>query len=324
MTPATRVVADLLVLRPGERLAIVHDDANREIALAFEHAAQEARAQPTRLEMEQIAPRPWTGCPRQVLGAISSSDATLLAAAVAEGEYDARLAMVGAAATARARHIHMVGVSRRAFVASMASSTARVFDLLRELAAAIRPSSRIRVASGAGTRLEVQMAPHLRWFQNGSAVRPGEWMTVPYGALVSSPASVRGVYVADGAVGGTRAGSLAKRPVTLRLEAGRVVSVECRDLAMRDHVARFVAEGHNRDRVGLVGLGANIGIVEPLGEITHDENMPGVHLSLGEPLAQRTHANWSAHGQLAFAAAGMDVELDGVPLVRQGRYLRFV
>ena len=62
----------------------------------------------------------------------------------------------------------------------------------------------------------------------------------------------------------------------------------------------------------------------PLGEIIHDENMPGVHLSLGETFQQRTGATWAAHGQLAFAAGELDVDLDGQPLVRHGRYVRFV
>jgi leucyl aminopeptidase (aminopeptidase T) len=325
MTPAARVIDELLVLRAGERLLIVHDEANADIAAGFERAASEARALTTRLQMEPLAPRPWTTCPTKVLAAVPAADATILAAVAVDGEYDARLALVTAAAAARARHVHMVGVSRRAFVASMGTTTARVFGLLDALRAQLRPKSRFTIRSAAGTRLEIEMAPHLRWFANGNAVRAGQWVNVPYGALVSSPANVRGVYVADAAMGGAlgaRVGLLTGRPVRLTITDNRVTGVECRDVSVKDYVGRFVAQATGHDRIGLVGLGANIGILSPLGEIIHDENMPGVHLALGEPFPLKTGATWSAHGQLAFAATDMDVDLDAQPLIRRSRHVR--
>jgi leucyl aminopeptidase (aminopeptidase T) len=108
------------------------------------------------------------------------------------------------------------------------------------------------------------------------------------------------------------------------IEAGRVRRVECRDIAIKRYVETFLGDGQGHDRVGLVSLGANLGILSPLGELLHDENMPGLHLSLGEPYPGRTGATWTSHGQLAFASGGADVDLDGEPLVRRGRYVRFV
>jgi len=327
MTPAARVVEDLLVVVPGERVVIVHDVANAEISLAFEHAAVERGATVERIDLEGMVPRPWSSCPASVLAALSSASATLVTVSNEEGEYDVRHALVMAAVAARARHIHMVGVSRRAFVGSMMANCARVFDLIHALRAAVRPTAKILVRTAAGTNVEIDMAPHLRWFANGNAVRPGQWMNVPYGSLVTSPASVSGTYVADAAVGGglgAKHGVLSRRPIRLTLEAGRVKGIECPDSTLRDYAARFVAEAQGHDRVGLVSIGTNLGILSPLGEIIHDENMPGVHLALGEPFPTRTGATWTSHGQLAFALSDSDVDLDGQPLIRHGRYVRFV
>jgi leucyl aminopeptidase (aminopeptidase T) len=158
-------------------------------------------------------------------------------------------------------------------------------------------------------------------------VRAGQWIKVPYGAQVTSPASVIGTYVADAAMSGAlgaRRGLLSARPVRLTIEAGRVRSVESHDAELKSYVEKFIAEGQNRDRVGLLNLGANVGIVAPIGELIHDEQMPGVHLALGEPMATQSGATWTAHGQLSFAMADADVDLDGVPLIRRGRYVRFV
>src|SRR5262249_380120 len=147
-----------------------------------------------------------------------------------DGEYNARAAFVQAAMAARAKHVHMVGVSRRAFTAAMASPVARIFELVASLKAAMRPTSKLIVRSAQGTNAEIDMGPHLRWFANGNVVRPGQWINVPHGALVTSPASVNGVYVVDASIGGAlgaRTGSLASRPIRIVFEAGRVKSVDC-------------------------------------------------------------------------------------------------
>lgn len=327
MTPAARVVDELLSVEFGERMIIIHDEANAEIALAFEHAAIERGGRVERMPWGTVARRPLTLCPDAILAAIPGAAATALAVTLEEGEYNARHALVSAASLARTRHVHMIGTGRKAFVASMMANTSRVFELLQSLRGTMRPTSRFAVRSAAGTHLDIDMAPHLRWFASGHIVRPGHWINVPFGALISSPASANGVYVADAALGGgigARVGPLDGRAIRLTIKAGRIERVDCRDLSIKRYVESFIASDSGHERVGLVNLGANIGILTPLGEIVHDENMPGMHLSLGEPFAMRTGANWTSHGQLAFASVSSDVDLDDEPLIRRGRYVRFV
>ncbi|WP_136971887.1 MULTISPECIES: aminopeptidase [Polyangium] len=327
MTPAARVLDELVALEMNERLLIVHDRQNEAVARAFEQVALERRARVDRIDAEAVAPRPWGRCPQEVLAALPGADVTLFAATYEEGEYDARHSFVTMATANRARHVHIVGTSRRAFVNSMLASSTRVFDLIGALRDAVKPHSRIQVRSQVGTSLEVEMAPNLRWFANGSTIRSGQWLNVPYGALVTSPAQVTGTYVVDASMGGgygSRLGSLSSRPIRLTFDGGRVQRVECRDAAVKAYIEKFIGEAMGHDRVGLLSLGANIGIAAPLGELIHDENMPGVHLALGENFAARTGALWTSHGQLSFAAADTDVDLDGEPLIRHGRYVRLV
>jgi leucyl aminopeptidase (aminopeptidase T) len=327
MTPATRVVEELLGLVANDRLVVVHDRANVELALAFEHAAVERQAKVTCLDWQELASRPWTACHPTIERALSQCTTSILCISNEEGEYDARHGLVAAATRARARHVHMVGTSRLAFLAATSASSARIFSLTRDIRLAMRPTSRISARSVSGTRLEVEMAPHLRWFSNGDAVRPGQWINVPFGALVTTPYLASGVFAADAAVGGgtgARAGLLARKPIKLTFDGGRLKSVDCNDVALKRYVEGFAASGPNRDRLGLVSLGTNLGILTPLGEIIHDENLPGIHVALGEPFPAQSGATWTAHGQLAFASASSDVDLDGTPLIRLGRYVRFV
>ena len=326
-TPAQRVLDELVQLDRNERLVIVHDQANESIANAFELAGLERGARVVRVDAEAAEPRPWVRCPQEALDAAASADATIFVTTSEEGEYDARHAFVTASMAARARHVHMVGTSRRAFIGSLVTNPQRIFDLMAALRAALRPQSRLQVRSPAGTLLEVEMAPHLRWFSMGNPLQRGQWLNVPYGALVSSPASVTGTYVVDTSMGGglgSRLGSLANRPIRIVFDAGKVKSIDCRDSNVESYVKKFIGEGIGHDRVGLIQLGANIGVAAPLGEYLYDQVMPGVHLCLGDPLAPRTGAHWNAYGQLPFAVADCDVDIDGEPLIRHGRYVRLV
>jgi hypothetical protein len=78
---------------------------------------------------------------------------------------------------------------------------------------------------------------------------------------------------------------------------------------------------HNLERVGLVMLGTNVGILAPVGEALCDQNLPGLHLSFGGTFPEMTGATWTAKSQLTMTCAASDVDLDGLPLLRSGRYM---
>jgi hypothetical protein len=60
---------------------------------------------------------------------------------------------------------------------------------------------------------------------------------------------------------------------------------------------------------------------EATGEIVSDQNLPGLHIGFGATFPELTGAAWDATTQLPMTATGADVDLDGAPLLRQGRYL---
>lgn len=327
MTPASRIVEDLLAINWGEHFVVVHDQANVDIARALEEAAYDKKARVTRVDWDALASRPWRTCPPEVLGPLASAAASALVVRTEEGEYDARAQLIQAVVQARSRHVHIVGSTRNAISASVAASPSRVFEVSAAVKSLLRPTSKIVARSAAGTQLEIEMAPHLRWTENGEVVRPGLWINVPFGSLIASPHVVRGVYIADAAIGGavgSKFGSLAGRPIRLVFENGRLSDYASSDPRARIAIQHFLQSAPDHDRAALVSLGTNIGLQSPLGEIVHDQNMPGLHLSLGETYPARTGATWTSHGQLSFAAASMDVDVDGAPIVRSGRFVRFV
>jgi hypothetical protein len=120
---------------------------------------------------------------------------------------------------------------------------------------------------------------------------------------------------------GAAAGLLKSRPVRVEIEEGVCKNVTCVDTALRRDVLAFLAREHQLNRVGTITLGTNVGIVEPIGEYVCDQNIPGLHIAFGSIAPQLTGAPFQTRAQLTMTCAGANVDLDGVPLLRNGRYV---
>jgi leucyl aminopeptidase (aminopeptidase T) len=155
-------------------------------------------------------------------------------------------------------------------------------------------------------------------------IRPGRWENLPSGELMTAPAHVQGVFVADGSIGGpfgAAAGLLSSNPVRFEIEDSVVKRVECSDIGLQREVEGFMRRDLYADHVGTVILGTNIGITAPVGELVCDQNLPGLHLSLGSTFPEKTGGANRTRAQLTMTCARADVDLDGAPLVRAGRYM---
>jgi aminopeptidase len=97
--------------------------------------------------------------------------------------------------------------------------------------------------------------------------------------------------------------------------------VTCSDRALQREIESYLQREHNLTRVGSISLGTNVGILEPTGELIADQNLPGLHLSFGSTVPEQTGAKWTTRAQLPMTGAESDVDLDGMPLLRSGRYM---
>jgi leucyl aminopeptidase (aminopeptidase T) len=201
---------------------------------------------------------------------------------------------------------------------------ARILDTTRAVRVRLRPDSKLRLRSAAGSDIEVKLDASHRWAEQVGVLRPGRAESLPSGALVTTPADVRGVFVADASVGGqagAAAGLLERIPVRFEIEGGFCKTVRSPDRGLQRGIEELLRREHNLDRVGLVILGTNVGIVRPVGEAVCDQNVPGLHLGFGCPLSDQTGATWSTRAHLTITGASADVDLDGAPLLRSGRYM---
>jgi hypothetical protein len=321
---ARRVLEGSLGLVRGESVLLVLDEARKELGPALEEVARSAGAEPELLVLEELGPRPVRSVPPAVLQAMERVQASVLLVGFHEGEQPMRAELVQAAQSRGLRHAHMVGVTRRSLLAGFSVDPARIVEASRAVRLRLRPDSRLRLRSPAGSDLEVVVHPDHRWLEHVGAIRPGRWENLPAGELVTAPRTVNGVFVADGSIGGhvgATAGHLERKPVRVEIDDGVVTRVSCPDLGLQREVESFVRRERGSDRVGTVIVGTNVGIVAPIGEPLCDQNVPGLHLSLGANFSAMTGAPPTTGLQLTLTGGRADLDLDGVPIVRSGRYM---
>src|SRR5262249_14414067 len=124
-----------------------------------------------------------------------------------------------------------------------------------------------------------------------------------------------------GAQFGAAAGLLTSRPVRVEIDDGVCKGIECTDLGLQRDVRTFLGREHQLSRVGTITLGTNIGMLEPTGEYVCDQNIPGLHIGFGSIIPDLTGAAFQTRAQLTMTCARAHVDLDGAPLLRNGRYL---
>jgi leucyl aminopeptidase (aminopeptidase T) len=320
------LVQTALRLRAGERLVLVEDAASIAIADELASVAESCGAWVKRARLDRMgsaggAGRPHKVVPDLLLYALHDSDSSVFLASALPAELPMRQALLHVVRQRSLRHAHMPGISQAAFVSGMRIDYAQVERVGKRVLARLRDARRIFTESAAGTSLRVDLAPKSRWFAQFGILEPGKWGNLPAGAIYTSPANASGVFVADASLGeffGAREGLLRANPVRLLVDAGRIVDVEARSPQLRREIEAMFAVSPNSDRIGLVAIGINPGIDAPAGDALVDQNVPGLHIGIGDPAAKATGATWSAPTCFAACQAASRVLVDGDVVIEGG------
>jgi leucyl aminopeptidase (aminopeptidase T) len=221
------------------------------------------------------------------------------------------------------RHAHLPGITPSAFAAGLRLDYEKVAAWGRMLFRRLEFARNVHTTSELGTDLALTFGPDPRWVPRLGMLAPGKWANFPAGAIYASPSSADGVLVVNASLGeyfGAREGLLRHKPVVLTLEAGRVVKVEAPlSPELETEVRQMLSFAPNSDRVGLVAIGVNEGIDAATGEAVVDQNLPGLHLFIGDPSGRATGVKWSARTSFAACQAGSSVTIEGMPAIDQGR-----
>lgn len=321
---ARRILEGSLSIVPGERALVIVDRARADLVPPLVEIAKLSGAKCEVLVLEDMGIRPLRDLTPAIEDALRRAQATVFLVGFVEGEQPMRLQFLERVRELGLRHAHMVGVTRTAMLAGFSVDPTRILDATRAVRMRLRPSSVLRARSHAGTDLTVKLNPAHRWAEHVGVIRPGRWENLPSGELMTAPEHVEGIFVCDASLGGpfgAQAGLLARTPLRIEVEDSAVKHVACNDSSVQRGIEAFIAQDRYAGRVGTVILGTNVGLLHPIGELVCDQNLPGLHMSLGSTFSDATGAAPTTTAQLSLTSSGGDVDLDGAPLLRAGRYM---
>lgn len=322
---ARTVVVSALGVGAGERFVVFTDEGSARVGDALGEAAREVGAAVEMCRLDELAARPLKALPDDVCRTMSRAAASAFVASAPHDELGMRQQILHIVGRHGVRHAHMPNVSRLAFARGLRTNYAALERNGRILEQRLAGARELIVRSYFGTDLRVELDPDRRWFPQLGVIQPGRWSNLPAGALYATPSDVNGRFTANASLGeffGAREGLLVDKPVVFDIEHCRVVRVRAeRSLALQRDVSLMLSASENSNRIGLVALGVNSGIASPTGEALVDQNMPGLHLAIGDPAARVTGASWQAPTSFAACQSGADVIAGDVYVIRRGRFV---
>jgi leucyl aminopeptidase (aminopeptidase T) len=321
---AKNAVETCLAIRPGENVALVFDEPSREVAAGLAYALAEQHANWTGYCVEDYAPRPLTGAPKEVLEGLEAADAGILCFQPLPGELGARKQIVGVVERRQIRYAHMVSVTPQIMREGMRADYTQVDRLSDRLRERMRSATVLKVSTKGGTSITATFDPALDWVKTSGLISPRYWSNLPAGEVFTTPARVDGTFVCDGTAGdhfNAKYGSLEETPMVLELEAGRLKCVACERRDLKEEFWSYCHTDENSDRVGELAFGTNLGLREMIGVLLQDEKLPGVHLAFGDPYGSQTHAKWQSQTHVDVLTRNCDVWIDEDQVIKKGRYV---
>lgn len=323
MPGAKNAVEVCLAVRAGERVVVVADEVSRSVAASLERALKEQAADFTGLLLEDFGPRPMQGAPEAVLDALERTDVGVLCVTPQPGELSARMAIVRVVERRQIRYAHMIGVTPEIMQQGMRADYRKVDELSDKLRQRMLHAETLTVKTSAGTSFSAHFDRDLDWVKTSGLISPRYWSNLPAGEVFTTPATVDGTFVCDATAGdyfNGKYGDLQATPLTMNIEGGRLVKVDCARKDLEEEFWKYTHTDENSDRVGELAFGTNLGLQEMIGILLQDEKFPGVHIAFGDPYGSQTHADWKSRTHVDVLTRNCDVWIDEEQVIDQGKY----
>jgi len=321
---ARNAIRTCLRVRPEEHVVIVTDRETEDIAASLADQVNDTGAPVEVHIMEDYGDRPMLALPAPIARALEHADVSIYAGQPKPGELAFRRALTAIVDRRQIRHAHMVSISRRIMVEAMRANFDEVDAISCRLRDRAEKARRIVATSPAGSRLEATFDPSIKWLKTSGIISSAKWGNLPGGEVLTSPARVDGVYVADGVVGEylcARYGDLQANPLTVSIENSRIVGIECDRQDLLEDFRAYTSTDENSNRVGEFAIGTNIAVSDVIGNILQDEKLPTLHLAFGHPYAEHTGAKWKSTTHIDVVGRRFDVWFDEEQVMSDGRFL---
>ncbi len=321
---AYNAVNTCLRIQPSEKVTLITDQACREIAASIAQELARIGCAFRAFVLEDLAPRPLNGLPREIAQDMETSDVSIFAVRVQPNELKSRMEMTAIVNRRRMRHAHMVNINRQIMLEGMRADFNHVDALSSKVLAIVSQAKEIRGRTAAGSDFTGTLNPEYRWLKTSGIISRDKWGNLPGGEIFTSPGEVNGVYVVDGVVGDylcDKYGDLERQPLTIHMKDNRITEVFSENKELEQDFWSYTHTDENSDRVGEFAIGTNIELTDVIGQILQDEKFPGIHIAFGNPYGEHTGAKWFSGTHIDVVGRKFDIWVDGRQIMEKGRFL---
>ncbi len=305
LTPGARNAVNVcLRIQPNEKVTVITDDATREIAASLVRELETVGAPYRAWILEELAPRPLTDLPQEIMDDLESSQVSIFAVQAQANELRSRMQMTD--------------------LEGMRADFLKVDRISSKVVETVRRAKQVRAKTPAGTDLTADLSPDYRWLKTSGIISPDKWGNLPGGEVFTTPGEVNGTFVIDGVVGDwlcAKFGSLRENPLTIHVKGNRLTDAHSTNRELEDDFWRYTHTDENSDRVGEFAIGTNIELKDVIGQILQDEKYPGIHIAFGNPYGAHTGAKWDSSTHIDVVGRNFDIWVDEAQIMRHGQFL---
>jgi aminopeptidase len=307
-----------------ERVILVTDLETEEIAASLADQVREVGARVDVHVMEDYGLRPMLSLPGPIREALERADVSIYAGQPKSGELAFRRELTQVIDRRQIRHAHMVSISHRIMCEAMRADFNEVDEISRRVRDRAEKATRIVARSRAGSFLEATFDPEIKWLKTSGIISTAKWGNLPGGEVLTAPARVDGIYVADGVVGEylcARYGDLKNTPLSVTIEDSRITEIRCANQDLVNDFRAYTSTDENSNRVGEFAIGTNVALQDIIGNILQDEKLPTLHIAFGHPYAEHTGAKWRSTTHIDIVGRRFDIWFDDDQVMAEGKFL---
>jgi aminopeptidase len=325
---AHNAVTTCLRIQSYEKVTVIADESTLTIAASLVSELDKIGCVWNAFVLEELAARPLSGMPAEVLADMETSQVSIFAVQVQPNELRSRMQMTDVVNRRHMRHAHMVNITPEVMVEGMRADFNAVDKLSQIVLDKVRASTYVRATTAAGTDIRAELNPNYKWFKTSGIISTEKWGNLPGGECFTAPGEVNGVFVVDGVVGDflcARYGILRATPLTIEISRNRITSVSCENKELETEFWSYTHTDENSDRVGEFAIGTNIGVTKVIGNILQDEKFPGIHIAFGDPYGNHTGADWKSTTHIDVVGLEFNIWLGGPngeeQIMSEGKFL---
>jgi len=180
LTPGARnAVRVCLRIQPSEKVTVITDETSLEIAAAIVHELEQLGAPYHAFILEELASRPLSRLPQEILDDLEEADVSIFAVRVQRNELQSRMQMTEVVNRRKIRHAHMVNINRQIMLEGMRADFARVDRISQKVIEMVRKASQIRAQTPAGTNLVADLNSSYNWLKTSGIISRDKWGNLP-------------------------------------------------------------------------------------------------------------------------------------------------